>query len=252
SAEANGSFNIGGFKTEVPLDIPPSKTIDEYSWFSKQDLYPASKTGISTGSFDILMYDPIPMLNAKGQMMEFDPAAAGAGSPYPFKVTTDYNKAFQVPNKNILVYGRDLPGWKDFGDDAKKIADGTKVGVDYGGHYHEDDEVIYCPAGKLRVFVRENSGDTVIDKFGQPVEEKRHADAGTRKVVYNKNGAEKAAELDLTDAGTVFILERGGRLTIPGRAFHTVMVIEKGDLLAYLPDGKRWCEHPVEEGDPIK
>ena len=93
---------------------------------------------------------------------DVDIISADFGPKWDEKTETA-NPREMSPNRNITLIARGLP-----------------AGADYGGHYHIEDEIIHCPKGQLKIIIRENSGEEVVNGAGNKVVEKRHADAGNR------------------------------------------------------------------------
>lgn len=187
--------------------------------------------GPCNGKLDIIMSDLMPSRNKFGQFINENG-----------DVVNEASEAKMVPQKNLLLFVRDLPGAADYGNQTTTLPDGTIVGADYGGHYHEGTEVLYCPSGKYRVEVRENSGKDIVDFEGDTVTEylpnKEH---GPRFVeIFEAN--QPPQKFPLTDKIQSFDVTRGQMMIIPGRAYHSVYMIESGDMLVYLPDAKRFAE----------
>ena len=229
--ESRDESSIGGLNTDIPFNLP-ADTILPFGL----GLY-----GKCNGNIDILMSDFTPSLNKYGEYVN------STGN-----VVADASLAKKSPSKNVLLVARDMPGAKDYGfNPAKKLADGTEYGVDFGGHYHEDMEIIYCTKGIIRVEIRENSGEIVKDFEGDEVLEKApEASHGKREFQVVIKAGVKTKTYPLTSDIQSFDLEPGGFITIPARAFHSVIMIETGDMLAFLPDGKRWAEQAYSSPGP--
>lgn len=122
--------------------------------------------------------------------------------------------------------------------DKKSIRKNTTLiakvpkGADFGGHYHEDYEIIYVLDGCINVEIKE---------WDSPL----NPELGTHRTFSFQKDLDSPIETPtITSENKIYTIQADGWVNIPGFAFHSTYPQCDSRVIAYLPDAERLDEEP--------